>query len=152
LAYSKLVEELLDGVAEGGYLNMGNLRDALSRNQLKLPDVAGPDEWLTGDPLIRANRALAVAAPGVYRRGEVYLRWLQRGSALAFGTAVGRWLTLFVALPFGGAAGTLVVVEELLKLAHKVTVWVGGGEPPDLDDLDEMRKPAHHSHEMSGTV
>ena len=38
---------------------------------------------------------------GVYRRGEIYLRWLQRLSSAAFGTSVGRFLTLFLVLPFG---------------------------------------------------
>src|SRR5205807_1971072 len=80
-----------------------HLREALARNRLKLPDLSGPGEFLLGDPLIRANRQLAVSLDGVYRRGEIYLRLLQRLSALAFGTAVGRFLTLYLILPFGGA-------------------------------------------------
>src|SRR5262249_7834291 len=97
------------------------LRDALSRNQLKLPDLGGPGDFLRGDMLIRANRALAERAIGVYRRGPVYLRWLQRLSALAFGTRPGRWLTLFLFLPFGGAFATIIMVQEiqhLLGLSH----------------------------------
>ncbi len=118
VAHDKLVEELLDQVAERGYLNMGDLRDALSRNQLKLADLSGPREFLRGDPLIHANRELAERAAGVYRRGPAYLRWLQRLSALAFGTRPGRGLTLFVALPFGGAFATIVMVQEILHLLH----------------------------------
>jgi hypothetical protein len=118
VAHDKLVEELLDRVTERGFLNLGDLRDALARNQLKLPDLSGPGEFLGGDPLIRANRALAVRAPGVYHRGEIYLRWLQRGSALAFGTRLGRWFTLFFALPFGGAYATLVFVQEMIHLVQ----------------------------------
>jgi hypothetical protein len=34
VAQEKLVDELLDGVVRRGYLNLGNLRDAVSRNQL----------------------------------------------------------------------------------------------------------------------
>jgi hypothetical protein len=112
----KLVEELLDRVTEHGFLNMGDLRDALARNQLKLPDLAGPGEFFRGDPLIRANRELADRAAGVYRRGEIYLRWLQRGTALAFGTRPGRWFTLFLALPFIGAFATVVFAQEILHL------------------------------------
>src|SRR5205814_1221217 len=77
---SKLIEELLDRITERGFLNMSDLRDALARNQLKLPDLSGPHEFFRGDPLIRANRELALGGAGVYRRGEFYLRWLQRGS------------------------------------------------------------------------
>ncbi|MBI3408789.1 MAG: hypothetical protein HY040_10570 [Planctomycetes bacterium] len=120
VAHDKLVEELLDRVVERGFLNIGDLRDALSRNQLKLPDLTGPAEWLTGDPLLKANRDLARRTPGVYHRGEIYLRWLQRGSSLLFGTRVGRWLTLFLLLPFGGAFATLIFIEEMLHLAHLV--------------------------------
>jgi hypothetical protein len=116
LAESKVVEELLDRITERGFLNMGDLRDALARNQLKLPDLSGPGEFFKGDPLIRANRELAVGAGEVYRRGEFYLRWLQRASALAFGTPPGRFLMLFFALPFLGAFATIVFVQEMLHL------------------------------------
>ena len=48
-----------------------------------------------------ANRKLAVVLDGVYRRGEIYLRWMQRLSSLASG--VGFWLS-FPMLFFMGAA------------------------------------------------
>ncbi|MBX6314269.1 MAG: hypothetical protein IRY99_15355, partial [Isosphaeraceae bacterium] len=114
VARRKLVEELLDRVVAGGYLTMGDLRDALSRNQLKLPDLAGPVEFVRGDRLLKANRRLAVALDGVYRRGEVYLRWLQRFSAAAFGTRFGRFLTLYLALPYGGAYVTLEGLQHII--------------------------------------
>src|SRR2546430_2465577 len=38
--------------------NMGQLRDALARNDLKLPDLRGPLELVTGDPLLKANARL----------------------------------------------------------------------------------------------
>ncbi|HEU5115041.1 MAG TPA: hypothetical protein VFT74_00040, partial [Isosphaeraceae bacterium] len=38
VAYGKMAEELLDLVVERGYLTAGDLRDAISRNALKLPD------------------------------------------------------------------------------------------------------------------
>src|SRR5262249_29216225 len=44
--------------------------------------------------------------------------WLQRGSALAFGTRIGRWFTLFLALPVLAAFATVVFVLEMLHLAH----------------------------------
>ena len=129
ISRAKLVEELLDLVADRGYISQPDLRDALSRNQLKLPDLTGPREFFTGDPLLRANRELAVRMPGVYRRGEVYLRWLQRLSALAFGTRFGRWLTWNLFLPFGGAffaiEGPLQVGNELVRLYHFVLRLLG---------------------------
>ncbi|MBM4070081.1 MAG: hypothetical protein FJ271_14180 [Planctomycetes bacterium] len=115
IAHDKLIEELLDRVTERGFVNISDLRDALSRNQLKLPDLAGPGEFLLGDKLIRLNRRLAVLLDGVYRRGEIYRRWLQRFSSLAFGTRVGRFLTQFAALPFGGA---FVALDGLSHLLH----------------------------------
>jgi hypothetical protein len=122
VARDKLVEELLDLVVERGYLTMGDLRDAVSRNNLKLPDLSGPDEFFLGDRLIRTNRRLAVALDGVYRRGEIYLRWLQRLSSVVFGTRVGRFLTRYLILPFGVAfvtiEGSLHLVNPFLKLAH----------------------------------
>ncbi len=73
-----------------------------------------PDELIRGDPLIRANRRLAEAADGVYRRGEIYLRWLQRFSSLFFGTWIGRLLTLYLAVPFGGAFLVLEGLQHVL--------------------------------------
>src|SRR5262245_2041563 len=103
LSRDKLVEELLDTACVRGFLRIGDLRDAIARNRVKLPDLSGVGELVRGDPLIRANRELAVRLDRVYRRGEVYMRLLQRGCSVFFGTPGGRWLTRYVALPFGGA-------------------------------------------------
>jgi hypothetical protein len=102
-ARKKIVEELLDRVVERGFLSMGDLRDALSRNALKLPDIGGPGTLIFGDPLLRADRRLAELLDGVYRPAEFYLRWLQQLSSLGFGTRIGRFLTLYMAVPFGGS-------------------------------------------------
>jgi hypothetical protein len=130
VARAKLVEELLDQVTERGFLTMSDLRDALSRNQLKLPDLAGPGEFLFGDKLILLNRRLAVSLDGVYQRGEIYRRWLQRLSSVAFGTHPGRFLTRYLVLPFGGA---YVALEGLGHLAGLVNRHVFGS-------------PHHHVH------
>jgi hypothetical protein len=103
VARKKLVEELLDRVVESSQLNMGDLRDTLSKNDLKLPDVTSPRELLRGDQLLRADRKLDEALDGIYRRGAIYRRWPQLLSSLAFGTPFGRFLTSHVAVPFGGA-------------------------------------------------
>jgi hypothetical protein len=108
VAFDKLVEDSLDCIASRGYLTMGYLRDAISKNDLKLPDLKELKELYRGDYLLRADDRLDVAMDGVYRRGEFYLRWLQTTSSIFFGTRVGRFATQFLIIPFGGA---LVIVE-----------------------------------------
>jgi hypothetical protein len=119
VAREKLIEELLDRVVDDGFLAMTDVRDAISRNNLKLPDLAGGAEFLRGDQLLRADRQLAVTLDGVYHRGEIYLRWPQRLSSLAFGTHPGRQLVRYLALPYGGA----YVLLEFSK--HLVHLFVG---------------------------
>lgn len=123
VASEKLVEELLDAVVKRGYLTMGVLRDCISRNQLKLPNLGNPLKLITGDRLLKADRQLAGDLDGVYRRGEFYLRWLQRISSLGFGTILGRLLTLYLFLPFGGAYMALSFTEHLV---HKIGIPAHG--------------------------
>ena len=103
---------------ERGFLTLGEVRDAISRNQLKEPDCSGPGEFLP-----RRRRAAAEPPPGhaldgVYEPGDFYLRWIQRFSLVAFGTFLGRCLTKYLVIPFGGAVVILVVAEHL---GHMVT-------------------------------
>jgi hypothetical protein len=114
VAEKTLVDELLDRAVTVGRLTLGDLRDALSRNDLKLPDLAASD-LRGGDPLLRADVILASTLDGVYRRGEMYMRWLQRISSVLFGTTVGRFLTLYVLLPL---LGSFAVVEGLQHMLH----------------------------------
>jgi antitoxin component HigA of HigAB toxin-antitoxin module len=130
----KLIEEVLDRVVDYGHLNMGNLRDAIARNQLKMPDLQGPAELITGDPLIRLNRELASSLDGVYRRGEIYMRWLHRISSAAFGTLIGRFLMLYLILPFGLAFFVLVapglLIEEGERFGWKLGLLERPADPP----------------------
>jgi len=120
VAQKKLAAELLDRVADRGFVALGDLRDGISRNNLKLPDLAGPTDFFRGDRLLAADRHLAEAIDGVYRRGEFYLRWMQRLSALAFATRTGRFFTRYAAVPFGGAYLVLAGVEHLIEfLSHR---------------------------------
>jgi hypothetical protein len=125
----KIVEELLDRVVERNLLTMGDLRDAIARNRVKLPDLEGAGQFLFGDRLIRGNRALARNLDGVYRRGEIYLRWLQRLISVAFGTLTGRTFTLYFALPFGGA---FFLIEAFKAIRSEL--------------------PGHHSHREHDTT
>ena len=122
VAVDKLTEELLDRVVARGFLAIGDLRDAVSRNNRKLPDVASPVEFFSGDRLLRADRMLADRLDGVYRRGEIYLRMLQRVSSLAFGTRTGRFLTKYLVLPYGGTA---VILEGLQHIVGPISRLLG---------------------------
>ncbi len=115
VAFDKLTEDSLDCIVDRGYLTMGYLRDQISKNDLKLPDLTQLHELWRGDHLLRADDRLDVALDGVYRRGEFYLRLLQITSSLFFGTRAGRFATLFLLIPFGGA---LVVVEGVKHIVH----------------------------------
>ncbi len=97
----KIVEELLDRIVERGFLTLGEVRDAISRNNLKEPDCSGPRSFLQGEAALRANRRLTDALDGVYEPADFYLRWILRFSHLMFGTSVGRFLTLFLVIPYG---------------------------------------------------
>jgi len=123
VAFKKLVEEMLDRIVETGYLTMGDLRDGLSRNNLKLPDLVWPADMLRGDPLLRGDHRLKESLDGVYHGGEFYRRWMQRLSSLGFGTSLGRRVTRLLVVPFGG---TFLVVAFLDHVVEKMT----GTEPP----------------------
>jgi hypothetical protein len=115
VAFAKMVEELLDRTTDQGYFTFGDLRDVISRNGLKVPDLSGPEEFLRGDPLLRLDRRLAALLDGIYRRGDVYLRWLHRATALLFGTHAGRAVTRYGLVPFGGALVLTEAVDYVLK-------------------------------------
>jgi hypothetical protein len=135
VAFGKIVEELLDLLVRRGYLTSGDVRDAVSRNDLKLPDLS-PKALLRGDRLLRADHRLGISLDGVYRRAEVYLRALQKASSVAFGTPFGRLLTLFLLLPFGGA---FVVLEGLQHLVEPLIHLVG---PPHAHLAPRVARPA----------
>ena len=120
VAFNKVIEELLDRVLVFGFLTFSDMRDTLSRNQLKLPDMTEGRDFVLGDALIRLDRRLATLLDGVYRRSEFYIRWLERFTALNFGTTVGRLLTLFVTLPFGVA---FLLVEAGNLLSNYLVHW-----------------------------
>ena len=120
VALNKLVEDALDCISERGYISMGYFRDAVSKNDLKLPDLLGIQEAWSGDRLLKADDQLDRKLEGVYRRGDFYLRWVQMFSALFFGTKLGRFATLFLIIPFGGA---LVVIESIRHVWHTISHW-----------------------------
>ncbi len=102
-AFDKLVDDILDDISARGFDSFGSVRDAVSRGQIKLPDLTSIGELVSGDPLLRADKNLAASLDGAYRPAPVYLLAMQRLSAIAFGTVLSRAITLHVLLPFGGA-------------------------------------------------
>jgi hypothetical protein len=135
VSFRKIVEELLDHVVDSGYFAMGEIRDAIARNNLKLDDVADPLELVAGDRLLRADRRLADALDGVYQRGAIYLRFLQGVSSCAFGTSIGRFLTLYVAIPFGGAFVILKFLEHMIEWLRKGIDWWYGADASGVAPL-----------------
>jgi hypothetical protein len=121
VAQKKLVDELLDKAVAVGRLSLPDLRDAIARNELKLPDLSAL-ELATGDQLLRADRLLSTSLDGVYRRGEIYLRFLQKVSSVLSGTGVGRLLSLYLLLPLVGA---YMIVEGAHHMAAPVAGWFG---------------------------
>lgn len=122
VARDTVAEEVIDTICHRGHARLGDLRDALARHAFKLDDLSGPGEFIKGDALLRADVALGQRLDGLYHPGEVYLRAIQRGSSLAFGTAVGRWLTKFVVMPLGGA---VMVVEFSKYIWHELGMLYG---------------------------
>ena len=142
VARRKLVEELLDGIVDNGFVNMGQLRDALSRNNLKLPDVTGAKELFRGDQLLRADRLLQQQLDGVYRAGAIYLRLPQTLSSLAFGTNYGRLVTQYLILPFGGA---FLALEGLRHVAVGLYHALVPGRLPVAEPSDLTKSGSNSS-------
>ncbi len=124
VARAKLIEEFLDRIVERGFVNMGDLRDVISSNNLKLRDITDWAELWSGDEALRADRVFARELEGVYRPGELYRRLPQWLSSAAFGTRYGRLLTRYAVIPFGGA---YVMLEFFQHLLHKPLEWAGYG-------------------------
>jgi hypothetical protein len=123
IAFDKMIDELLDRIVSHGFLTFSDLRDTISRNQLKLPDLASPVQFARGDELLRLDRRLAVLLDGVYRASEFYVRWLEGLSALGFGTPAGRVVTRYAVMPFGGAFVFTQIVGLLGHLAGLHVPW-----------------------------
>ncbi|MBA3539890.1 MAG: hypothetical protein H0T79_09695, partial [Deltaproteobacteria bacterium] len=108
-----------------GHISLGNLRDAISSNELKMPDLQTPQLWAE-DQLLSVDRRLAISLDGVYRRGEIYMRFLQKLSSVFFGTRLGRLLCLYLLLP---ALGSFTVIEGLQHMVGPVSAKLFGVHP-----------------------
>lgn len=149
LARDKAVEELLDRVVDQGYLGTGDLRDSLSKGDLKLPDVSGVTELAWGDRVLQADRRLGRQLRGVYRPAMFYLRWTQALSSLGFGTPVGRWLTMYLVLPFGCA---FLAVEGLRHLLELLRIGYVAGKAGGLADAEARSAASEHHLEFDWRI
>lgn len=137
VARAKLTEELLDEIVQNGYLTFPGVRDTVSRNQMKLNDLARPADFARGDQLLRIDRKLEDNLDYVYHRGEVYLRGFHRLSSIFFATRLGRILTKFIILPAGGAFLTLEALDHSVGLLiHKIA-----GHQASLEPGTEQKYP-----------
>lgn len=118
LANQRLVEEFLDELLDQGYLSYSELRDLISRNFLKMEDINDPKVFFDGDALLRLDRHLSHDLEGVYLGSDFYQRWLEKFTALNFGTYLGRQLTRYITLPLGSA---FLLVEALDLLLLKTS-------------------------------
>lgn len=143
VAFEKVVQELLDRIVHRGFITLGDLRDTISRNPLKMPDLADAQEFLAGDALLRADQRFAFLLDGVYQRGPFYLRWLQRLSSLIFGTAWGRNITLYALLPYGGAFMAIRGLEHLVEMFQTAT-----GQTPEESSTPDVAAPPVSSEQQ----
>ncbi|CAN5695932.1 hypothetical protein BH09MYX1_BH09MYX1_11480 [soil metagenome] len=109
----KLIEELIDHVVEHRFLSLGQLRDAISRNHVKLRTLRAR-ELVFGDALLELDLILATKLDGVYRRAEIYVRGLQKLSSVMFGTVPGRLLVPYLLLPVVCAYVLLEGIQHLV--------------------------------------
>ncbi|BBM87866.1 hypothetical protein [Candidatus Uabimicrobium amorphum] len=116
VALYKMQEEVLDLFVDKGYVHMTDLRDIISRNQLKMNDLRSPQEFILGDQLLRLDKKIDKVLLGVHHRGEIYMRMIHRVSSLLFGFSVGRWCAKYIATPFGGA---YALIEMCLYIGKK---------------------------------
>jgi hypothetical protein len=114
-ARDKLVDELLDTIVDRGFVSFGSVRDAISRNQLKLRDLDAVGDWIRGDELLRLDARLEATLDGVYRPAPFYLALMQRLSSPFFGVAAGRLVTTHLLLPLGGAWIFLRGLEHIVE-------------------------------------
>ncbi|MFM1803008.1 MAG: hypothetical protein RJA81_2360, partial [Planctomycetota bacterium] len=116
-----IIDQLIDIIVDQGYITLGTLRDTISRNDLKINDLQSFSQWYFGDSLLKADRILESSLAGIYRRGEIYLRGLQRASSAVFGRPLGRSVTWYITLPFLGA---FMLMGGLYFIPEEINHWV----------------------------
>lgn len=112
LTAGRLTDALSALVRRRGHLKFGDVRDLINRDIVSLPDWR-PADLHRADRLGRFDRLAYRELPGIYQRGEPYVKGLQILVAPLFGTGVGRGVLRWVLLP-ALAAWTVLHVAALL--------------------------------------
>jgi hypothetical protein len=120
VARKKLVEELLDRVVVHGHLTLGDLRDAISRNNLKFPDLLDENHLFANNVAARIGRWAHRQTARAVDRGGWLLAWLVPVLALAaqWGHAVNRAVCVPMATAYGGS--------PLLRVDRQMAVALDG--------------------------
>ncbi|TNE50871.1 MAG: hypothetical protein EP343_06895 [Deltaproteobacteria bacterium] len=118
IAQNKICEELLDCIIRNGRFSFSDVRDVISRNDLRLKDP-GFRELLSNDVLLRMDKQFEERFHEIYRESEIYLRMLQRVSNVSFGTGLGRFAVKYLLIPFGGSAFILVFMASMIEAFYK---------------------------------
>ena len=129
----KLVRELIDRILADGYFSYFDVRDAISRNSLKLPDITDRGEWGADDPLLRLDRLLTFKFEGIYQSGQFHAKALQNLTSALFGTQWGRLFWSFVIAPYGMA---LLVVSIVVILARHLPG--GSGKQDEISPVSTI--------------
>jgi hypothetical protein len=135
VAFNKMVEETIDQILANGHITFSDLRDTISRNQLRLGDLTDPQDFIRGDALQLLDRRLALLLDGVYHPSEFYLRWLERFTSINFGTRLGRLVTRWVTIPIGGAWVMLEAFLLFVGQSHAPAASVEEDTPRVVDSL-----------------
>ena len=72
-----------------------------SRTTISRWPICGPVSSRAVTSCFAATSSSRISLDGVYRRGEIYLRFLQKLSSILFGTRVGRFLSKYLLVPRG---------------------------------------------------
>ncbi|RME04818.1 MAG: hypothetical protein D6805_01745 [Planctomycetota bacterium] len=115
IAFEKIQTEFLQLILQRGHSYFSNLRDVISKNDLKLKDVGLWDLFFL-DPLLKLDKTLGKELKGIHRPAEVYIRLLQRLSSLFFGTGVGRFLSKYLIVPLGSSV--LILTTLSMTIGH----------------------------------
>ena len=127
VARKKLTEELLDQIGGRDFLTMGDLRDAISRNNLKLADLSEAARFDPRRPTAAGRpRAGPRAGRRLSPRRVLFAAGCSGSSSFGFGTALGRFLTRYAVVPFGGAYVALV-------FASHVWEWITSAQAAPID-------------------
>ena len=116
VARNKLVEELLDAVVEKGFLSLGDLRDAMSRNAIKLHDLAPGANSSAATSSCASTGGWPWSWTASTAAASSTAGCSSASAACSLPTRSGRLLTRTLLVPLGGAFLMLEGLEHTIGL------------------------------------